>query len=80
MKKRKRHLSNGWSVPFSPWVLESWKAHSEAIGGAEVAARLRENLSNPQAARDRAMHTEEQKQKALAKLTPDERKLLGLDK
>lgn len=78
MKKRKQHLSNGWSAPFSDWVVEGWRSHSEAIGGAEVAARVRETLSDPQAARARAINLEKQKQAALAKLTPAERKLLGI--
>ncbi len=69
---------SGWSAPFSDWVVEGWRAYSEAIGGAEVAARVRETLSDPQAARARAMHKEKQTQAALAKLTPAERKLLGI--
>ena len=69
---------SGWSAPFSDWVVEGWRQHSLALGGPEVAARVRETLSDPQAARARAVHKEKLKREALAKLTPAERELLGI--
>ncbi len=70
--------NSGWSAPFSDWVVEGWREYSEQIGGPEIAAKLREGLSDPQAARARAINLEKQKQAALAKLTPAERELLGI--
>ena len=34
----------GWSSPFAPWVVESWRKYSEAIGGPEIAAEMRKNM------------------------------------
>lgn len=34
----------GWSSPFAKWVVDGWAAHSKAMNGAEVAARLRKNI------------------------------------
>lgn len=33
-----------WSSPFAPWVVESWRRHSEAIGGPAIAEEIRKNL------------------------------------
>jgi len=35
---------SGWSSPFAKWVVDGWAAHSKAVNGAEVAARLRKNI------------------------------------
>lgn len=69
---------SGWSAPFSDWVLEGWLEHSQRLNGPEIAERVRETLSNPEAAKARAQENERKTQVALAKLTPEERALLGL--
>lgn len=70
--------NRGWSAPFSDWVVEGWRQHSLALGGPEVAARMRETLSDPVAAKARAQETENKTRAALTKLTPEEQALLGL--
>jgi hypothetical protein len=35
---------SGWSSPFAKWVVAGWAAHSKAVNGPEVAARLRKNI------------------------------------
>ena len=38
-----------WSAwPYEPWVIETWKLHSQETGGPEIAARVRHNLTHPQ--------------------------------
>ena len=44
-------MKNNFAYPFSLWVLETWKKHSEEIGGPEIARKFRENLSNPKETR-----------------------------
>lgn len=38
---------SGWSSPFAPWVVESWRKYSEAIGAPAIAAEIRKNLTDP---------------------------------
>jgi len=39
---------------FEPWVVETWRRHSEAIGGPAIAAQFRKNLIDPDGARQAA--------------------------
>ena len=35
-----------WATPFEPWVIETWKKHSNSINGSKIADAFRNNLSN----------------------------------
>lgn len=37
-------MKNGWSAPFAPWVVESWRKWSEETGAKERADVIRNNL------------------------------------
>ncbi len=37
-------MKNGWSSPFEPWVIESWKKYSEENGFPAIADKIRKNL------------------------------------
>ncbi len=39
---------SGWSSPFAPWVVESWRKQSEACGYPAIAAEIRKNLTDPE--------------------------------
>ena len=38
-------MKSGWSAPFEPWVVESWRQWSEETGAKERADIIRNNLT-----------------------------------
>ena len=56
-EQEQKHLENyeatktGWSTPYQPWVVETWRRHSESIGGPAIAAEFRKNLLDSEGAR-----------------------------
>ena len=41
-----------FAYPFEPWVIETWRRHSENIGASAIAEQWRKNLQNPSGAKN----------------------------
>ena len=52
---------NAGSALYEPWVVETWRRHSESIGGPAIAEAVRKNLLDPLGAKQRAYHESKRK-------------------
>ena len=49
-EKQREFSQKFWAYPYEPWVIETWRRHSESVDGPAIAAQWRKNLLDPRGA------------------------------
>jgi hypothetical protein len=57
----RNEIMNTRGAVYEPWVVETWRRHSESIGGPAIAESFRKNLLDPLGAKQVAYHKPKRK-------------------